>query len=61
MASRKDYRIVARAVRTAYNCANDDKGVISQLAWDLADEFEEDNPNFNPLQFLAACGLDVSK
>lgn len=46
MPSRKDYVAVAAAIAKAYEKSDRDSS-ISSIAYELADHFVEDNPNFN--------------
>ncbi len=56
---------VAEIVKEKNNLHNDDapssyniRGVLAEVACDLADLFEKDNPNFDRDKFLKACGLN---
>ena len=58
MPSRKDYVAVAAAIAKAYEKSDRDSS-ISSIAYELADHFVEDNPNFNRGKFLEACQVSV--
>ena len=53
--TRKDYEIIARAIRAAYakRLNNEDVAVVAQC---LSVELAQDNPRFDPLIFRNACG-----
>lgn len=60
--SRKHYQIVARRfalARAAYvtrdRCAN----ALDLLALAMAEDFAADNPRFDRVRFLRACGMDL--
>lgn len=51
MMTRKDYIIIARAIKNAES--------VAELAYRLADAMQADNPEFNRTKFLKACGLPL--
>lgn len=57
--TRKHYEAVA-AIVAARLAATDSRtagGVLCDLAADLADAFQAENPRFDRLRFFAACGI----
>lgn len=54
--TRKDYVLIAKVLndfQTDENIPVDDRNAI---AYDLADAFQAENPNFDRRRFLVACG-----
>ncbi len=49
--SKKDYELIARAIRETHITKGDKQKVVSKLA----DHFEKDNPSFKRNVFLIAC------
>lgn len=37
------------------------RGVVVEIAIDFAKKYQEDNPNFDPLQFLDQCSPDTDR
>lgn len=63
--SRKDYVIVASAIREELNQALDQPAIsntlvsaLDSLANTLAERMKHDNPAFDRNRFMAACGLN---
>jgi len=57
--TKKDYAIIARAVKAAQNLSDeDDMQGIQATAVQLAYHLKEDTPRSDSAKFLAACGLD---
>lgn len=52
MFTRKHYNIIANIIKK-----NWEAGTESCIAEDLADYFEDDNPNFDRDRFLTTCGV----
>ncbi len=57
IASRLDDESTASIPGATFNEAYE-AGVIG-IAWDLAEYFATDNPNFDSARFLVACGVKV--
>ena len=53
--SRKHFEAIAEAINHRWSSAVDDSAIyeIEQIAVDLANQFENFNPNFNRSKFLA--------
>ena len=59
---RKDYALIADALRRARYAAANDVGALvgnSDAALELADALKRDNPRFDRAKFLAACGINA--
>ena len=65
----KHYRLIAKSIRFRFEAENRKiTGFSAQaldtvrcIAIDLADDFQQDNPKFNRIRFLAACGVEDRK
>lgn len=60
--TRKDYKMIARAIRLQYNIAkmaDEDAAMlrIRKIAGDMAHMFDEDNPRFDGDKFMEACAV----
>ena len=62
---RHHYNFVAKRLRNHYpdGSTNDSvilmmRGVVEDIALEFAKKFQEDNPDFNPTQFLDQCSPD---
>ena len=64
--TRKDYVLIAEAMKDSRPAANIDKGSLTGMnmwsVWietgrNIAAALQTDNPNFNRSRFLAACGV----
>ena len=53
--TRKDYIAIAAVFKVRKDRDNAD--ALREIAYDLADVFKRDNPNFDRARFLAACGV----
>jgi len=57
MLTRKYYKIIADAVRRSVDNNNEDKPIsFEHITNELSLAFEKDNPRFNKLAFIEACG-----
>lgn len=57
---RSDFEMIARSVKGVMNEFAGIESVeiaVERLAYDLADSFGEDNPRFDAVKFLKACGV----
>lgn len=54
--TRKHFEAVAQTLNLSFRCAPSEQAekIITTLAANLADKFEQDNPSFNRSKFLAA-------
>jgi hypothetical protein len=52
--TRKDYVIIADAIATSWHHSADSK---ADIARNLADALQADNPRFDRARFLDACGV----
>jgi hypothetical protein len=52
--TRKDYILIARVIATSWHASAEFKRELSE---NMADALESDNPRFNRLRFLVACGV----
>ena len=61
MMTRKDYVKTAEILKNFYdhNSINDNDFI--DLVYEFADWFAEDNPNFQEIKFVHACGLDIQE
>lgn len=57
MMTRKDYVTTARILYLQKDYIP--KDAYSDLVYEFADWFAEDNPNFSETKFVSACGMDV--
>ena len=55
--TKKHYEAIA-AILDYYGPESPD--TITSIAIDLAEQFEQDNKNFNRTMFLTSCGIDQS-
>ena len=55
--TRKDYKAIAEAIRIARIHEQPEQSALPQLAEDLASIMASENPHFDRVRFLAACGL----
>lgn len=55
--SKKDYELIARVVRSTDFAQSSTKN-LETLANGLANALERDNPKFDKIKFLTACGID---
>ena len=57
--SRKHYIAIAKVFAGDYACckSDDERRVVVGLALSLSDIFRQDNPRFDRIKFLKACGL----
>ncbi len=56
--TRKDYELIAATIKPIYeNSGLNDQLAVKAVAQDLATAFEGDNPRFNRVIFMAACGM----
>ncbi len=55
--TRKDYVMIAEVIATSWHASADSK---RDIAINLAEVFETDNPRFNRDRFLSACGVTNS-
>lgn len=65
MLSKKDYVEIAEIIKQELQFSIDKKGHclncqnrIIGIAGNLADYFEQDNPKFDHVRFMAACGIN---
>jgi hypothetical protein len=61
--TRKDYVIIANAIRTQIEMSKkyeeeESRAGAQNIAYDLAWKLSEDNPRFDRHRFLVACGID---
>ena len=54
--TRKDYVMLANVIKAQRKPHNDTE-TINEIALNLADVLEDDNPNFDRVRFLWACEL----
>lgn len=52
--TRKDYILIAQVIATSWHASAEFKREIAQ---NMADALEAENPRFNRLRFLVACGV----
>jgi hypothetical protein len=57
MATKKDYELIAAAIRRAVDDRRNDVPTIWALSRDLAAEFAKENTAFNRAKFFKACNL----
>lgn len=58
--TKKDYELIARALKSTHQTVNVPTRVAQQWANDvcaIADALAQDNPRFDRERFLAACGV----
>jgi hypothetical protein len=55
--TRKDYELVAKVIATSWHASGESK---REIAVNLAEAFETDNPRFDSERFLRACGVTSS-
>ena len=55
--TRKDYVIIAEVFAQFGNICNLEETIGADIARNLADALEADNPRFNRARFLVACGV----
>ena len=56
--TRKDYKMIAKAIVETFNETDMSADARLNLAWKLALEFALDNPNFDKQKFFEACSTD---
>ena len=54
---RKDFALIANAIRVTKNTTVGDEAALRELALNLCVEFKRVNGRFNANRFLEACGL----
>ena len=54
--TRKDYVLIASLIKAQRKPHNDTE-TVNEIAFSLADAFEEENPNFDRTRFLWACDI----
>lgn len=64
MTSKKDYEAVAKILDQALGRAHglgseQERCSLTEVAYELANHFSQDNPRFDRSRFLAACGVQV--
>jgi hypothetical protein len=59
--TKKDYELIASSIEAVYNDKDLDKykAGISEVAYNIAEGLQYDNPRFDRNKFLKACGIDV--
>lgn len=55
--TKKDYIRIAVIVNSYYVSYSDESETVENIALDLADMFEKENPRFDRDRFLIACGV----
>ena len=55
--TRKDYVIIAEVFANFANVCNLEETIGADIARNLADALQADNPRFNSARFLDACGV----
>jgi hypothetical protein len=56
--SKKDYILLASVIKkTKLSNKDEDRIVLNDLAFNLADELQKDNPAFNRTTFMLACAV----
>lgn len=55
--TRKDYELIAGVFAGFAQMVDINETIGADIAEDLADEFEAENPRFNRARFLKACGV----
>ena len=55
--TRKDFELIANAIRVTKNATEGDDAALRELALNLCVEFKRVNGRFKNDRFLAACGL----
>ena len=61
MMTRKDYVKTAEIIKSFNDHVNLNHSDFLDLVYDFADMFAEDNPNFQEIKFVQACGLDIQE
>jgi len=61
--TRKDYRLIARALRRLEGRASSerDHDLLRELVDELSDELKADNPSFDRDKFIDACLTEMDK
>ena len=59
MLTRQHYSAIAVILKHTTAWAGSVEKARQQIAYDLADYFEEDNPNFNRARFLKAASVEL--
>ncbi len=59
--TRKDYELIAAAVRRVIICTRAEADIIDEAAYELACALGADNPRFDRERFLFACGTRTEK
>lgn len=63
--TKKDYELIAENIKTCVNrvknTRNDADQIINSIFYglvaNLAQDLEQENPRFNPIKFMEACGI----
>lgn len=55
--TRRDYELIADAIDTLWQIDDADPYTIEQAAHELADRLATNNPRFDRLRFVYACGV----
>ena len=55
--TRKDYQLIADAIKTQY-APHNDSDTVWQVANAISDSLAMDNPRFDSFRFMQACGLN---
>ena len=55
--TRKDFELIANAIRVTNNTTEGDNAALKELALNLCIEFKRVNGRFNNERFIKACGL----
>ena len=61
MMTRKDYVKTAEILKNFYDHNSISDNDFIDLVYEFADWFAEDNPNFQEIKFVNACGLDIKE
>ena len=57
---KRHYEILAKVINTALKDASDqDRKGINDFKINLAEELQDNNPNFQPERFFAACNQNI--
>jgi hypothetical protein len=57
MLTKRDYNTIALILYNVWASSDDYEHLVDEIADNLADYFEKDNPNFNRERFLVSCGV----
>ena len=55
MFTRKQYETIAHILASADRTTEEQDKTVEEIAYDLKDMFESDNPAFDPDKFIKAC------